>query len=189
MSDKNIFGGGNRYGLYTPMSDVEQEVLDRLVESGDLMLEVVGWGRIEHLPDIRFGDLRIQIPFKMVFTKPDYPVPVHHFDLRLKTRSGLVLHEERMPALYDGKPIEVFAGLELHMVWDIAIQHMDPKVVKAIKPAAYGLTSANLDRDTKSPTLFGNRKLGDKEKEMLYRLREQEALARLAKQDPTRGDK
>ena len=36
MSDRNIFGGGNAANLYTPMSELEQEVLVRLVESGDV---------------------------------------------------------------------------------------------------------------------------------------------------------
>ena len=178
MADKNALGGGNRYSLYAPMSDVEQEVIDRLVQANDLMLEIVGWGFINDLPGVTFGDLRISIPFQMAFSRPELPMPVHYFDLRLKTRTGLVLHQERMPTLYGGKPIEVAAGVVLNLVWDIAIQHMDPKVVKMIKPGAIGLTSENFDRDTGNVTLLGNRRLNERNKRLLKVVRTGEALAR-----------
>ncbi len=178
MKGKNAFGGGNQNSLYTPMSDVEQEVIDRLVASDDLELEIVDWGYIKELSNVTFGDLRVSIPFRLSFNKPEFPQPVHFFDLRLKTRTGLVLYQERMPTMYGGKPIQISAGVVLDLVWDIAIQQMDPKLVKAFKPHAFGLTSANFDKDTGSATLLGNRKLDSNKKRLLRDMRSGEAFVR-----------
>ena len=178
VKDKNMFGGGGKHGLYTPMSDIEQEVIDRLVSSNDIMLEIVGWGFIKDLPGITFGDLRVSIPFTMSFDRPEVPMPVYWFDLRLKTRTGLVLYEERMSTIYNHQPIQVASGVVLSLVWDIAIQNMDPKVVKMIKPGATGLTSENFDRDTGDVTILGNRKLDPRKKLILHKVRAGEAFSR-----------
>lgn len=176
--DKNLFGGGNPHGLYTPMSDIEQEILDDLITSGALRLEIDGWGFINELPQVTFGDLRLSIPFRLLFDRPEFPVPLYHLDLRLKTHSGMQLYAERMKTLYAGKPVLVSAGVQLDLVWDIAIAQMHPKVVKALKPHHFGLTSANFDRDTKEATVVGNRRLGQKKKRVLHELRQAEKASR-----------
>lgn len=166
MSDKNPFGGGNAHSLYTPMTEDEQEVLERLIENDDLEVHIVEWGVVTK-PKITFGDLRMSIVLPLSFNRPALPQPNWYFDLELRTRSGLVLYKERQATTYGGKPIQIAAGLEFVMVWDIAIQKIDPKIVKAIKPGALGLTSRE-----------GNRKLKTSDQELLHNLREGEKKAR-----------
>jgi len=164
--DKNPFGGGNPNSLYTPMSEYEQEVLERLIDAGELEVHIVDWGII-HQPKITFGDLRLCIIIPMKLDRPPLPQPNFWFDLELKTRSGILLYKERLPTMDGGKPIQLCAGMELVWAWDIAIQKMDPKLVKALKPGALGLT-----------THEGNRKLNTAQKKLLHTLREGEAKAR-----------
>ena len=157
--DTNIFGGRNPHGLYVPMSEDEQEVVSRLVESDDLEVVVHGWATLEK-PKIQFGDFRIKIVFRLDFFGP--PVKVFYFDLELRTRAGLTLFRERQPISPDGGAILVQEGIYLDLVWDIAIDHMHPNVVKCIKPGALGLTSRRIDKDTKERTARGNMQLNER---------------------------
>lgn len=170
MTDKNIFGGGNKNSTYTPMSEIEQECILRLIESKQLIVNIVEWGYVE-APKAKFGDLRFSVEWRMNFNKPETPMPVHYFDLELKTRSGILLYKERQSTLYGGEPLMVAAGMYIDLVWDIAITAMDPKIVKQIMPMARGLTSRWHDRDTGDLTLFGNTKMSEKAKEVLVTTR------------------
>jgi len=147
MSETNPFGGKNPLGLYVPMSEDEQEVLSRLIESEELVLHVVGWSKLYN-PKVVLGDKRLSIPFKLHFNAPDVPTKVAYFDLELTTQSGLVLYTERQPTIYGGVALTVQAGMDIEAVWDIAINAIPPSVVKAIKPGSLGLTSRWQDRDT-----------------------------------------
>jgi len=69
------------------------------------------------------------------------------------------------------------------MIWDIAIQRMDPKLVKMMKPGTLGLTSRWTDKDTGGLTLFGNSKLTSVQKQKLLRVRAGEALVRQINKD------
>lgn len=178
MMDKNPFGG-LKGSLYTPMSEDEQEVLDRLIAARDLDVFVKGWGHIKGVQAAKAGDLRIALPLTLDFDRPEVPVPVHFFDLELRTGSGILLFKERQSTIYDHKPLMVGAGTSLQMVWDIAIKHMDPKLVKMLKPGALGLTSRWIDRDTGDITMLGNTRMAAKEKALLRKLRRGEATARL----------
>jgi hypothetical protein len=175
--DKNPFGG-IAGSMYTPMSEDEQEVLDRLVASRDLDVLIKGWGHVRGVQAGKTGDLRIAIPLTLNFDRPEVPVPVHYFDLELRTGSGILLFKERQSTIYDHKPLMIGAGTSLQMVWDIAIKHMDPKLVKALKPGALGLTSRWIDRDTGAITLLGNTRMGTKDKALLRKLRQSEAANR-----------
>lgn len=168
MADKNPFGGGNARSLYVPMSETEQEVLERLVERDDLMVVVHGWGLV-HKPLVKFGDLRLSLTLHLEFDRPPPPgQPVHWFDLELKTRAGLRLFgPDRLPTIYNGQPLQVSAGMTLDMVWDIAIQAIPPELVKIIKPHAIGLTSAE-----------GNRKLTGEQDKLFKLVRAGEAKVR-----------
>jgi hypothetical protein len=167
MGDKNAFGGGNARSLYVPMSETEQEVLERLVAADDLEVVIHDWG-IVNQPMVTFGDLRLTLSWRMNFNRPEVPQPVHYFDLELRTRAGLRLFgPDRLSTEYDGKPIQVAAGMYIDMAWDIAIQKIDPALVKALKPGAIGLTSAE-----------GNRKLDPQKAKLLKMLREGEAAVR-----------
>ena len=92
--DKNEFGGGNSHSLYIPMSDIELDFVNRLVESKEMYVIIHDWGYINQ-PTITFGDKNLHVAFKMFFDRPEAPIPVHFFDLELKTRSGITLHRRR----------------------------------------------------------------------------------------------
>jgi hypothetical protein len=175
--DKNPFGGLNPHGLYVPMSEVEQEVVARLVEAGDLKVVVVGWG-VVNKPRITFGDARLQVVFRLNFNRPAFPMDVYYFDLELRTGADVLLFKQRYPTTYDAKPISVAAGVFLDYVWDIAIQNIDPKLVKTIKPGALGLTSRLQDKDTGQITRTGNMRLSTKDRRLLEIMRTGEKVAR-----------
>lgn len=152
MGERNALGGANPHSLYVPMSETEQEVLERLTEKDDLMVVIHGWG-VVHEPKITFGDLRLSIPFRLEFDRPETPMEVPWIDLELKTRAGLSLFgPDRLPTIYNGKPFKVCAGVFVDMIWDIAIEKMDPKIVKMIKPHAIGLTTREGNRNLKGKT-------------------------------------
>lgn len=171
MRDKNIFGGGNPNSLYVPLTDVEREVLARLIHSQDLVVHVVGWGVVEKPRIADPGDARIQIQFRLNFDRPEVPMPVYFFDLELRTRSGMLLFRKKYPTVYNGQPVNIAAGMFLDLVWDIAIRNLDPELVKMVKPDATGLTSRLQDRDTKDFTLEGNMRLDPEQKRLLRAVR------------------
>jgi len=171
----NPFGGKNPVGLYVPMSEDEQEVIQRLVESDDLELVVHGWTVLDK-PVVRHGDLRICIVFRLDFSGP--VVPLSFLDLELRMREGLTLFRQKMPTEMNGQPVMVGQGIFLDLAWDIAIDHMDPKVVKLIKPGALGLTSRRLDKDTKERTARGNMSLSEKQVRFLKVIEENAAKIR-----------
>lgn len=162
----NIFGGGNTNFLYTPMSEDEREVLQRLIESDDLEIEIANWGIIKKFKSIRFGDLRLQIVFSVHFSSPQIHIPVTYFDMSLKTRSGILLYREKQPV-----DLLVGQGVQVDMCWDIAIREMDPNIVKMIKPGARGLT-----------TREGNMRLDSEEAYILENLRRTEKSVRKEKE-------
>lgn len=174
---KNIFGGGNAASLYVPLSDVEQECLARLVEMGELSVHIVDWG-IAHKPIVTHGDARVRVVFRMDFDRPVAPVNVYHFKLELRTGSGKVLFRDKQSTMYEGRPIQVAAGVFLDMVWDIQLRHLDPALVREVLPHVTGLTSRLQDRDTGDMTLLGNMRLTPEKQAVLTQLRRAEAGSR-----------
>ena len=168
--DENPFGGKNPHGLYVPMSEDEQEVIQRLVETKDLVLVIHGWAILEN-PNLLAGDLRVGIQFQIEFNRPSAPVPLHFLDLELKRANGQSIFRQKMPI---NPPVQVMAGVILTFQWDIAIDHMDPAFVKSIKPGAIGLTSRRIDKDTGERSETGTMHL-DTEKKRLLRLVDNEA--------------
>lgn len=174
---ENIFGGKNQHGLYIPMSEDEQEVLQRLIETQDLQVIIKGWNVKVENPPIQFGDLRVHIPLHMEFMAPRVPRACHFLDLELRTGSGELLVKERHPTIVNGHPLQVARGVVIDFVWDIAIQNMDPKFVKCMKPGALGLTSRRIDRDTGEVTPEGNMTLNSIQKRIAHTLaQEQDAM-------------
>lgn len=155
MTMSNIFGGKNERAVYIPLSDVELEVIQRLVDTDDLRVICHGWQTFES-PKILHGDKNLHIPLKLIFTHPAVPTPVHYFDLELQTGSGQCLFRKRMSTEYGGQPLSVMEGLEIEMVWDISIRSLDPNLVRAVKPSAKGLTSRLQDTTTGMMTSTGN---------------------------------
>ena len=90
-----------------------------------------------------------------------------------------MLFRERQSTIYNHSPLMISTGTSLQMVWDIAIKHMDPKLVKALKPGALGLTSRWIDKDTGDITMLGNTRMDAREKALLRKLRRGEAANRL----------
>jgi len=188
--DQNPFGGKNPHGLYVPMSEDEQEVLARLIESKNLMLVIHGWATLEN-PNIIAGDLRIAIQFQLDFNRPAAPMPLHFLDLELILTNGQSIFRQRMPI---NPPVEVMAGVFLTFQWDIAIDHMDPAFVKSIKPGAKGLTSRRIDKDTGERSETGTMHLSPEKKRLLHlvdsgaeEVRAEEA-AKLAAAEEKSGD-
>ncbi|MEI6297958.1 MAG: hypothetical protein WCO84_10090, partial [bacterium] len=156
----NLFGGLNPHGAYVPLTEDEQEVLQRIADSKDVELVVHGWAVLPQ-PKITFGDLRVGIKFRVNFG-PGRPTPIHFFDLELRFSSGETIYRQKLAVDVGGKPVIVGQGVGidfLDLAWDIAIDHMDPSFVKRMKPGAIGLTSRKLDKDTKERTAYGNMKL------------------------------
>jgi len=177
MTNRNPFGGGNPKSLYVPMSEMEQEVISRLIEAKNLEVVIHGWGLISE-PKVTVGDAQVMIPISVRFDKIDQPVSVYHFDLELRTKTGLCLFKERQTAVYEGKPLVIGSGTEISMIWHIGVKCMDPAVVKSILPGAIGLTSRVLDKETGKATVLGNMKLDATKKKMLANIRQGEARAR-----------
>jgi len=177
----NPFGGKNPIGLYVPMTDDEQEVLFRLVSEENIVLIIHGWGELER-PRVQFGDHRVRIDFRLTFNAPENPIPVHYFDLELKTRKeNYSLFRKRMPVSATGTPIPIQAGMFLDMSWDVAIDRMDPALVKALKPGAFGLTSLRTDPVTGERTPTGNMKVDERKRRMLRVL--ETGAARIQEED------
>lgn len=156
-SGTNIFGGGNPHGAYVPLSDDEIEVLQRIVDSGDVQLVIHGWAVLDQ-PVITFGDLRIGIKFRLSFDHCQ-PTSLNHLDLELRFASGETIFRQTLPIEINGQPVMVGDGVYLDLAWDVAIDHMKPEFVKRVKPGALGLTSRRLDKTTGDRTFSGNMQL------------------------------
>jgi len=173
-NDRNLFGGKNPYGQYVPLTDTEQEVLHRLVTTQDLLVEIVGFGTCE-APQVRVGDHRVEIIIDHIFDIPEMPKNTYWLDLVLKSRStGVKLYQHRYATVHDGLPVKIGGGLRLGLQWDIALSHLDPNLVKRVKPGATGLTSRVLDKETGDRTLSGNMRLTSEQEKVLMAMRQNE---------------
>lgn len=167
--DKNPFGGGNPRGLYVPITEDEQESIQRLVESQTLEIVVHPWGIVSRPSKVVVGDKRVAINFGLFFTAPEEPLAVRTIDLELRAMGGITLFRKPYPTLMpDGSPLFIQRGFSIELQWDIAIDHIDPQLVKSLKPGALGLTSRRLDRDTGARTFEGNMKLEPHRRKLLH---------------------
>jgi hypothetical protein len=181
MSDRNPFGGKNPHGMYVPLTDDELEVLERLAEAGEFKLVVKDWGHVtgfrrgrydpntwhaNPFPLVVFGDKRISFYFRLSLTAPVVPQPNWYFDMEVWAL-GFCLFRQRMPTESGGNPIQVAAGIDLDLALDVAIDKIDPAIVKTIKPKAIGLT-----------TRHGNMRLGAAERRLLSKVQAGERAVR-----------
>lgn len=176
----NIFGGANENSLYVPMSDLEQEAISRIVEDHGLEVRIRGWGKSN--PILVCGDMRVSLFIDMTFSAPEFPVPVYYFELELWTRTGIklfpVIGSDKQSVSYGSQPLQVSAGVQIQLVWDISMHSMSPELVKKIVPGATGLTSRVIDKTTGNLTLTGNMRLSEDHLRYLHYLRSQEIAQR-----------
>ena len=156
---KNEFGGGNSVSSYIPITEIEQEFISRLVESGEIMVVLHGWGVTQ--PRVTFGDKNLHAHIKFMFDKAPPPpgVQVPFFDMELKTQSGISLYRQKMPTSYDNNPILISNEVDLEMVWDISLRFIDPKLIKLLMPSVTGFTTRLEDKDSHDITVTGNMRL------------------------------
>lgn len=175
MADGNRFGGGNPNFLYAPMSEDEQEVLDRLVEMDAMVIHVVGWGVVKSFNRVIKGDANLKIEFTLTFSSPVVRIPVTFFDLELRLRTDdpikrpgrLLFKKTEVVQGADGGPLWIGAGDVMPFEWTITIQQMNPSLVKNIKAGAVGLT-----------TREGNRHLQGDDQRVFDQMRSSEKKAR-----------
>jgi hypothetical protein len=174
--DENRFGGKNPAGLYVPMTDTEQEVLLRLVESQALRVYVPMTGEKITPVKVGYGDKRVAVTFLVTFKGT--PVPITTLAVELWAEGVLLLKKPYLVADEVGNPRMVGEGVTWELQWDIAIDHMDPLLVKALKPGAFGITSRRLDKETGERTFLGNMTLDKADQDALRFLEKGEASVR-----------
>ena len=171
---KNDFGGGNKVSNYIPLTEIEQEFIARLVEQGEIIVCLHGWGVV--YPKVTFGDKVIHAHIKFLFDKaPPAPgIPVPFFDMELRTQSGITLYRQKMPTSYDNNPMIISNEVEIEMVWDISLRYIDPKLIKLLMPSVLGFTTRLEDRDTHDITVTGNMRLSKDLTKKAYEIHDEE---------------
>lgn len=161
-SDKNPFGGGNPNGLYVPLTDDERDAIDRARERG-VVVKVRGLG-VFPATKVVVGDHRVSVGFTV---RVEAPKTINEFAHSVETEDGIVLASETIPCLQQGKPMMLRPGEEVEMEIHISLTHLDPKVLRTLRPGATGLTSRRLDRDTGDFSFAGNMQLSDEQRRLL----------------------
>lgn len=171
-SDKNKFGGVAG-SLYTPMSECEQEVLDRIIHSGEVrLLLAFNCKNIQYKldeierPTIKHGDARVRVDIDAIMTGPMVAMSAYSLELSLLYKDR-TLFKETQSLVYEEGAFMIGKGVHLLMSWDIQIRKMSSELVKEVKTGAVGLTTrdgnTNYDHDTNHE---------------LRKLRERESLVR-----------
>lgn len=198
--DRNPFGGKNPHGMYVPLTDTELEALERLAEAGEFKVVVKRWGEItgfkrgRYIPEtwhsapfplVVFGDKRISFYFRMSLNAPTLPQPNWYFDMEVWAL-GHRFFSKRMPTEHGGKPIQVAAGVDLDLALDIAIDQINPRIVKEVLPKAIGLTTrhGNMRLDTKHQKLLAKTQEGER---AVRQISEADAAAATARQKKVTG--
>jgi hypothetical protein len=200
VSERNPFGGKNPHGMYVPLTDTELEVLTRLAETGDYRLVVKEWGVVtgfrrgrydpnlwhaNPFPLVVFGDKRISFYFRMSLGAPLVPQPNWYFDMEVWAL-GRRLFAQRMPTESGGRPIQVATGMDLDFALDVAIDKIDPRIVKEVLPKTIGLTSrlGNMHLDVATQRLLAQTQTGERH---VREIAAKEAAAVTAKQKKATG--
>jgi hypothetical protein len=172
--------------MYVPLTDDELEVLSRLAQAGEFKVVVKDWGHVKNFlpgrydpmtyagqPIVTFGDKRISFYFRMHFNAPAVPQPNWYFDMEVwalgfrlfpgAERDASDPFPGRLPTEIGGKPISLAAGMHLDLALDVAIDKIDPRVVKTVKPKALGLTTrhGNMQLDTHHQRLLHQTRRGE----------------------------
>ena len=175
---RNPFGGKNPHGMYVPMTDEEVEVLHRIAEAGEFKVVIKGegqnsepieWGYVTGFkigkypgpelyqgePIVTIGDKRLTFFLRMDFNAPVLPQPNWFFDMEVHAMDRLFF-KQRFPTANGGNPIQVCAGMFHDFALDVAIDQIDPAIVKQVKPKTIGLTTrhGNMHLDLKHQKLL-----------------------------------
>jgi hypothetical protein len=72
---------------------------------------------------------------------------------------------QRLPTEQGGRPIQIAAGMFIDLALDVAIDMIDPVIVKAVKPGAMGLTTrhGNMHLDVERQRLLDHLRGGEKQ--------------------------
>lgn len=128
----------HKNGHYVPLSEKEQDVVQRMLENEDLYVQIVDWG-YHPSPKITAGDKRVQIRFPMEFNRPvGLEIPVRYFRLRLKMRNGRTVAEKVESTVYNNQPLYITAGMRIDLVWDLALDSISEEVQNMILPKIRG---------------------------------------------------
>jgi len=161
----NPFGGGNPSGLYVPLTDDERDAIDRARDRG-VLVKVRGLG-VFPATTLVVGDHRVSVGFVV---KTDVPRTLSEFSHSVETEDGIVLASETIPCLQQGRPLHLQPGEEVEMEIHISLTHLDPKLLRCLRPMATGLTSRRIDRDTGDFSFAGNMKNLSEEQRKLLRI-------------------
>ena len=176
MNDTNPFGDKNKHGMYVPMSDDELETLTRLAESKSFKLVIKDWGFITGFtldrfvaetwkgdPLVAFGDKIIHFYWVMNFSAPEVPQPNWYFDVEVWALDRLMF-KHRLPTEVNGKPVQIAKGQMMAMALDIAIDKINPELIRAVKPQVHGLTTrhGNMRLDTKTQKILADTQQGER---------------------------
>lgn len=176
MNDTNPFGGKNPHGMYVPMTDDELETLARLAESKSFKLIIKDWGHISGFtldwfvaeewkgnPMVSFGDKIIHFYWVMNFSAPQVPQPNWYFDVEVWALDWLMF-KHRLPTEVNGKPVQIVAGQMMAMALDIAIDKINPELIRAVKPMMTGLTTrhGNMQLDGKTRKILAEMQQGER---------------------------
>jgi len=166
--------------MYVPLTDTELEVLERLALESAFKVVIKDWGFVENFrlskydantwdgsPIVQFGDKRISFYFTMNFSAPVIPQPNWFFDMEVWAKGRKLFGPTRYPTTDNGQPIQIAAGMQLGLALDLALDQIDPKIVKDIKPGAVGLTSRH-----------GNMRLNIHDQRLLQKVQENERRVR-----------
>jgi hypothetical protein len=124
---------------YEPLTNNEQEVLQRMIEGQDVYVEVESWG-YHPAPQMTAGDKRLQVRFPLTFTRPTGGIiaPVTQLRLHLKMRDGRTIFSDTKSVCVNYKPLPVSAGLQIDLIWDIALDRISAEFQSLIMPGIRG---------------------------------------------------
>ncbi len=137
-----MLGAANPNGLYVPMSPTEMETLSRLWETGSYVLRESTFGELPIL-DVIIGDKRLALDFQLgpdCFEPFEAPTPVRALDLTLSALDRLLISKKLLISI-EGNPLLVCKGVHHVLRFDIAIDKINPELIREVIPKLQGLTS------------------------------------------------
>lgn len=136
------------YVNYTPLTEREQDVVDRMIDDQQMYVEVewLQFTGYHPNPEFQAGDKRLKIEFPLEFQRPEnFELPVRNVTLRLKRRDGTALVETVEPTIHNGQPLMVSEGKVAHLVWDLMLDEIDGEIASDILGRIQAETVAEIE--------------------------------------------